>query len=98
MDLQYFWKWTVFEDYLLFCFSFTVLCAVVTLLFLDSAVFVEMLGSMALCFEAMLGLPQLLQNLQNHSTKGMRYNTLQGQSFAESSGRKSSIPSLGMGD
>ncbi|XP_029010262.1 solute carrier family 66 member 2 [Betta splendens] len=71
LDLQYFWKWTVFEDYLLFCFGFTVLCAVVTLLFLDSAVFVEMLGSLALCFEAMLGLPQLLRNIQNRSTKGM---------------------------
>ncbi|KAK2841960.1 hypothetical protein Q5P01_012160 [Channa striata] len=71
LDLRYFWKWSVFEDYLLFCFGFTVLCAVVTLLLLDSAVFVEMLGSLAVMFEAMLGLPQLLQNLHNRSTKGM---------------------------
>lgn len=71
LDLNYFWKWNMFEDYLLFCFGFTVLCAVVTLLLLDSAVFVEALGSLALMFEAMLGLPQLLQNFNNHSTKGM---------------------------
>ena len=76
LDFNYFWKWSAFEDYLLFCFSFTVLCAVLTLLLLDSAVFVEMLGSMALMFEAMLGLPQLLQNFHNRSTKGMRYSTL----------------------
>uniref|UniRef100_A0A8C6WNC5 Solute carrier family 66 member 2 n=1 Tax=Neogobius melanostomus TaxID=47308 RepID=A0A8C6WNC5_9GOBI len=71
LDLNYFWKWSLFEDYLLFCFGFTVLCAVVTLLLLDSAVFVEALGSLALLFEAMLGLPQLLQNFNNRSTKGM---------------------------
>lgn len=71
LNLQYFWKWSSFEDYLLFCFGFTVLSSVVTLLLLDSAVFVETLGSLALMFEAMLGLPQLLQNLDNKSTKGM---------------------------
>lgn len=55
------------------------LCALVTLLLLDSAVFVETLGSLAVTFEAMLGLPQLLQNFHNRSTKGMRYSTLKGQ-------------------
>ncbi|XP_070764077.1 solute carrier family 66 member 2 [Enoplosus armatus] len=71
LDFRYFWNWSAFEDYLLFCFGFTVLCAVVTLLLLDSAVFVETLGSLAVMFEAMLGLPQLLQNFNNRSTKGM---------------------------
>ncbi|XP_041852545.1 solute carrier family 66 member 2 isoform X2 [Melanotaenia boesemani] len=71
LNLQYFWKWSAVEDYLLFCFGFTVLCAVVTMLLLDSAVFVEMLGFLAVMFEAMLGVPQLLQNFHNHSTKGM---------------------------
>ncbi|XP_054631973.1 solute carrier family 66 member 2 isoform X2 [Dunckerocampus dactyliophorus] len=71
LDLRYFWKWSAFEDYLLFCFGFSVLCAVVTMLLLDSAMFVEMLGSLAVMFEAMLGLPQLLQNFHNRSTKGM---------------------------
>ncbi|XP_051917762.1 solute carrier family 66 member 2 [Hippocampus zosterae] len=71
LDPKYFWKWNVFEDYLLFCFGLSALCAMVTMLLLDSAVFVEMLGSLAVMFEAMLGLPQLLQNLHNRSTKGM---------------------------
>uniref|UniRef100_G3PKS2 Solute carrier family 66 member 2 n=1 Tax=Gasterosteus aculeatus aculeatus TaxID=481459 RepID=G3PKS2_GASAC len=71
LDFRYFWKWSAFEDYLLFCFGFTVLCAVVTLLLLDSPLFVETLGSAAVMFEAMLGLPQLLQNFHNSSTKGM---------------------------
>ncbi|XP_033940819.1 solute carrier family 66 member 2 isoform X2 [Pseudochaenichthys georgianus] len=71
LDVRYFWKWSAFEDYLLFCFGFTVLCAVVTLLLLDSSMFVETLGSLAVMFEAMLGFPQLLQNFHNCSTKGM---------------------------
>ncbi|XP_057693335.1 solute carrier family 66 member 2 [Corythoichthys intestinalis] len=71
LDLHYFWKWNAFEDYLLFCFGLGVLCAVLTMLLLDSALFVEMLGSLAVLFEAMLGLPQLLQNFHNRSTKGM---------------------------
>lgn len=76
LDMKYFWKWTAFEDYVLFCLGFAVLCAVVTLLLLDISVFVEILGFLAVAFEAMLGLPQLLQNFHSHTTKGMRYDTL----------------------
>ncbi|KAL4657083.1 PQ-loop repeat-containing protein 1-like [Arapaima gigas] len=71
LDLRYFWSWSRFEDYLFFCFIFTVLCAFVTFLFLDSLLFVEALGSLAVLSEAMLGVPQLLQNFQNRSTRGM---------------------------
>lgn len=76
LDMRFFWKWSAFEDYLLFCSGFALLCAVVTSLLLDSPVFVEMLGFLAVAFEAALGLPQLLQNVHNHTTKGMRYDTL----------------------
>lgn len=72
LDVRYFWRWSAFEDYLLFCFGFTLLCAFFTLFFLDWVVFVESLGSLAVLFEAMLGLPQLLQNYNNGSTRGMR--------------------------
>ncbi|KAK7151925.1 hypothetical protein R3I94_008306 [Phoxinus phoxinus] len=71
LDLRYFWSWSSFEDYLGFCFVFTLLCAFITFLFLDWVLFVEALGSLAVMFEAMLGLPQLLQNFNNHSTRGM---------------------------
>uniref|UniRef100_A0A8C1XT47 Si:dkey-246g23.2 n=1 Tax=Cyprinus carpio TaxID=7962 RepID=A0A8C1XT47_CYPCA len=72
LDLRYFWSWSSFEDYLMFCFAFTLLCAFVTFLFLDWVLFVEALGSLAVMFEAMLGLPQVLQNYNNRSTRGMR--------------------------
>ncbi|CAM4581034.1 unnamed protein product [Leuciscus chuanchicus] len=71
LDLRYFWSWSSFEDYLVFCFAFMCLCAFITFLFLDWVLFVETLGSLAVMFEAMLGLPQLLQNYNNRSTRGM---------------------------
>ncbi|XP_048023719.1 solute carrier family 66 member 2 [Megalobrama amblycephala] len=71
LDLRYFWSWSSFEDYLMFCFAFMLLCAFITFLFLDWILFVEALGSLAVMFEAMLGLPQLLQNYNNRSTRGM---------------------------
>uniref|UniRef100_A0A8K9UMB9 Solute carrier family 66 member 2 n=1 Tax=Oncorhynchus mykiss TaxID=8022 RepID=A0A8K9UMB9_ONCMY len=71
LDLCYFWSWNAFEEYLLFCFAFTVLCAFLTLLLLDSVLFVEGLGSLAMLFDAIMGVPQLLQNFHNHSTLGM---------------------------
>ncbi|XP_026099578.1 PQ-loop repeat-containing protein 1-like [Carassius auratus] len=71
LDLLYFWSWSSFGDYLIFCFAFTLLCAFITFLFLDWVLFVEALGSLAVMFEAMLGLPQLLQNYNKRSTRGM---------------------------
>ncbi|XP_006000197.1 solute carrier family 66 member 2 [Latimeria chalumnae] len=70
-DLSYFWRWSRFEDYLQFCLAFTVLCILVTYLLIDSQLFIEALGFLAVLTEAMLGAPQLLQNLRNRSTKGM---------------------------
>lgn len=71
LNFRYFWSWSSFEDYLIFCFAFTLLCAFITFFFLDWVLFVEALGSLAVMFEAMLGLPQLLQNYNNRSTRGM---------------------------
>ncbi|KAM4614541.1 solute carrier family 66 member 2-like [Discoglossus pictus] len=70
-DLQYFWKWSRFEDYLQFCFALALSGAVLTYVFLDTAPFVEGVGLVALLMEAGLGLPQLLQNFKNRSTRGM---------------------------
>ncbi|KAM6946213.1 solute carrier family 66 member 2 [Aplochiton taeniatus] len=71
LDLRYFWSWTAFEDYLLFCLLLAVLCGLATALLLDSVLFVEGLGSLAVLSEALLGLPQLLQNHSHRSTRGM---------------------------
>lgn len=55
--------------------AFTLVAAYVTYLLLDSAVFVETLGFLAVFTEAMLGTPQLHCNYQNKCTEGMRYRS-----------------------
>ncbi|XP_023830778.1 solute carrier family 66 member 2 isoform X3 [Salvelinus sp. IW2-2015] len=75
-DWSHFWSWSRFVDYLQCVLAFTLLAAYVTYLLLDSSVFVESLGFLAVFTEAMLGTPQLYCNYQNKSTEGMRTNKL----------------------
>ncbi|XP_020355888.1 solute carrier family 66 member 2 isoform X2 [Oncorhynchus tshawytscha] len=70
-DWSHFWSWSRFVDYLQCVVAFTLLAAYVTYLLLDSSVFVESLGFLAVFTEAMLGTPQLYCNYQNKSTEGM---------------------------
>ena len=72
-DWSHFWSWTHFVDYLQCVLAFTLVAAYITYLLLDSALFVETLGFLAVFTEAMLGTPQLHCNYQNKSTEGMRY-------------------------
>ncbi|MGH0127511.1 UNVERIFIED_CONTAM: hypothetical protein FKN15_015175, partial [Acipenser sinensis] len=75
-DLKYFWLWSRFMDYLQCVLTFTALAAYTTYLFLDSDVFVETLGFLAVFTKAMLGTPQLYCNCQNKSTEGMSFSRL----------------------
>ncbi|CAG05999.1 unnamed protein product, partial [Tetraodon nigroviridis] len=70
-DWNHFWSWSHFLDYVQCVLAFTLVAAYVTYLLLDSAVFVETLGFLAVFTEAMLGTPQLHCNYQNKSTEGM---------------------------
>lgn len=72
-DWSHFWSWSHFLDYMQCVLAFTLVAAYVTYLLLDSAVYVETLGFLAVFTEAMLGTPQLHCNYQNKSTEGMRY-------------------------
>ncbi|XP_024862719.1 solute carrier family 66 member 2 isoform X3 [Kryptolebias marmoratus] len=71
-DWNYFWSWSRFVDYMQCVLAFTLVAAYITYLLLDSALFVETLGFLAVFTEAMLGTPQLYCNYQNKSTEGMR--------------------------
>ncbi|KAM3595717.1 uncharacterized protein V6R79_001527 [Siganus canaliculatus] len=70
-DWNHFWCWSHFADYLQCVLAFTLLAAYITYLLLDSVLFVESLGFLAVFTEAMLGTPQLHCNYQNKSTEGM---------------------------
>ncbi|KAM4685366.1 solute carrier family 66 member 2 isoform 4-T4 [Amazona ochrocephala] len=71
-DLNYFWHWSKFTDYVQCVLTFTGVTGYITYLWLDSSLFVETLGFLAVFTEAMLGVPQLYRNYQNRSTEGMR--------------------------
>nr|XP_009686998.1 PREDICTED: PQ-loop repeat-containing protein 1 isoform X3 [Struthio camelus australis] len=70
-DLNYFWHWSKFTDYVQCVLTFTGVTGYITYLWLDSSLFVETLGFLAVFTEAMLGVPQLYRNYQNRSTEGM---------------------------
>uniref|UniRef100_A0A183TPF8 PQ-loop repeat-containing protein 1 n=1 Tax=Schistocephalus solidus TaxID=70667 RepID=A0A183TPF8_SCHSO len=72
LEPAYFWRWTDFGSYLQFIAFFTFLAFSITFCFRTSSIYVQTLGFVALLTEAMLGLPQVITNFRNASTKGMR--------------------------
>ncbi|KAM6453572.1 solute carrier family 66 member 2 isoform 1-T1 [Liasis olivaceus] len=70
-DLNSFWHWNKFADYVQCVLAFTGVTGYITYLSLDSSIFVETLGFLAVFIEAMVGIPQLYRNYQNRSTEGM---------------------------
>lgn len=70
-DLNYFWKWTSFEDYAQALGCFVIFIGYSTYILQNVTIYVETLGFLAVFVEAMLGMPQFLKNYQNKSTVGM---------------------------
>ena len=71
-DINYFWKWNDFKEYLIFTGLFSLIGLGTTLLLLNVRIYVELLGFASLFTEAMLGVPQFWRNYQHKSTEGMR--------------------------
>uniref|UniRef100_A0ABI7VST3 Solute carrier family 66 member 2 n=1 Tax=Felis catus TaxID=9685 RepID=A0ABI7VST3_FELCA len=70
-DPRHFWHWSSFGDYVQCVVAFTGVAGYITYLSIDSALFVETLGFLAVLTEAMLGVPQLYRNYRHQSTEGM---------------------------
>nr|XP_010584980.1 PQ-loop repeat-containing protein 1 isoform X2 [Loxodonta africana] len=70
-DLHHFWRWSSFMDYVQCVLAFSGVAGYITYLCIDSALFVETLGFLAVFTEAMLGVPQLCRNHRHRSTEGM---------------------------
>ncbi|XP_039101780.1 solute carrier family 66 member 2 isoform X3 [Hyaena hyaena] len=70
-DPHHFWHWSSFGDYVQCVLAFTGVAGYITYLSIDSALFVETLGFLAVLTEAMLGVPQLYRNYRHQSTEGM---------------------------
>nr|CAD7259215.1 unnamed protein product [Timema shepardi]CAD7575867.1 unnamed protein product [Timema californicum] len=71
-DKRYFWAWTDFMSYIDFMLLFTIATSLLMYLFIEHHIFVQTVGFLAVLTEALLGAPQLLRNLRNKSTEGMR--------------------------
>ncbi|XP_025221388.1 PQ-loop repeat-containing protein 1 isoform X2 [Theropithecus gelada] len=70
-DPHHFWQWSSFSDYVQCVLAFTGVAGYITYLSIDSTLFVETLGFLAVLTEAMLGVPQLYRNHRHQSTEGM---------------------------
>ncbi|XP_019498922.1 PREDICTED: PQ-loop repeat-containing protein 1 isoform X2 [Hipposideros armiger] len=70
-DPHHFWHWSSFADYVQCVLAFTGIAGYITYLSIDSSLFVETLGFLAVLTEAMLGVPQLYRNHRHQSTEGM---------------------------
>ena len=71
-DYNYFWRWSYFSDYCIFISLFSLAGGLLTALFINVSLYIELLGFASLLLEACLGLPQLWRNFSNQSTEGMR--------------------------
>lgn len=70
-DWRYFWQWTDFQSYIDFLLAMSISLSLLTFLCINSTVYIECLGFLAVFTEAMLGVPQLVQNFNTQSTAGM---------------------------
>ncbi|XP_054282004.1 solute carrier family 66 member 2-like isoform X2 [Macrosteles quadrilineatus] len=70
-EWRYFWQWTDFWSYVECVLSVTLMFSLTTFVLRDSKFYIEALGFAALFTEAMLAVPQLVQNFRNKSTEGM---------------------------
>ncbi|XP_031561513.1 solute carrier family 66 member 2-like [Actinia tenebrosa] len=70
-NVDHFWNWTHFSDYVLCLCIFVALSGYVTYLCLESFIYIETIGFLAVFTEALLGAPQFYQNHQKKSTIGM---------------------------
>ncbi|XP_063681102.1 solute carrier family 66 member 2-like [Bolinopsis microptera] len=66
-----FWNWSTYTDYLQSIISMIVIISLLTYAFVDSSAYIEGIGTLSLCTEATLALPQLFKNFSSGSTQGM---------------------------
>lgn len=66
-----FWNWDDFASYVVFIVGCACLVGLITVMFLGSSLYVELLGFVALATEATLGVPQVLRNHKKKSVAGV---------------------------
>ena len=71
--IQYFWAWTDFVDYVTFIALFSLCTSSISYVFSFSSIYAEILGSLSVGVEALILIPQCIQNYERQSTQGLSY-------------------------
>ena len=71
--INHFWAWSDFRDYMQFIVMFSVGTSFVTRIFSFSTVYAEIIGSVSVMVEAIILVPQSIQNYERQSTEGLSY-------------------------
>jgi solute carrier family 66, member 2 len=71
--IGFFWAWSDFSDYLTFVILFSFVTSIVSYIFSFSSMYAEILGSMSVGVEAIILVPQCIQNYERQSTEGLSY-------------------------
>ncbi|KAI3387977.1 hypothetical protein SNEBB_004404 [Seison nebaliae] len=71
MEVNNFWKWTDFTSYIQCFFLLIFIITSTTYVMIGFWIYVELVGFLAVFLEALLGLPQFVQNFTRKSTAGM---------------------------
>lgn len=71
-EIKNFWNWPYIVDYVFFVSFFCLVLGFIShLIGLDNHLFIEILGSAGACLEAIIGLPQIVQNYKAKSTESL---------------------------
>lgn len=74
LNVNYFWNWPYLLDYLFFCIFFSIIIFIIFSVFgIQNKIFIEIIGYLALVIESTIGIPQIIENYKNKTTKNLSF-------------------------
>lgn len=74
LNYKMFWNWPFISDYLFFCIFFSIIIAINFSVFgFHNKYLIEIIGYVSLIIESMIGIPQIIENYKNKSTKNLSF-------------------------
>lgn len=74
LNYKMFWNWPYISDYLFSCIFFTIIFSIIFSVFgFRNNYLIETIGYISLIIESMIGIPQIIENYKNKSTKNLSF-------------------------
>lgn len=74
LNYKMFWNWPYISDYLFFCVFFSIIIQIIFSVFgFQNKILIEGIGYVSLIIESMIGIPQIIENYKNKSTKNLSF-------------------------